>query len=317
LGGDARDPHHLNLPIIQSIASLHPDVIVFQGYGDPTNLLAILFSKIAGIPYVLSVDGGDISSAPKITQHFVRSIVRGADAFIAGGRSAEKLLISCGAPRERIFRILVATDLNRFQSLADHIGADSIPATPDEETGAKTILFIGRLVPEKGVLDLTEAFLRLYIEDRRLKLVIIGRGPLKEEIRKTTQGLSPGTVEIIDYLEEDEFVRTLTKSHVLVLPSRKEPLGIVTLEAYVSGTPVVLSDACGSVGVLPDSPWVTAFPAGDVDLLTSSIREALGLRRRSVDPDHQNQIEAFLNENSLDRRAKEFESVIKTAAKLH
>ena len=312
--GDARDPYHLNLSIIRLIAKRHPDVLVIHGYGDPTNLLVISFARIAGIPYVLSIDGGDIRSTPRIAQYMVRSMVRGARAFTVGGSSAEKLLLRYGAPRERLFPLLVATDLQDIHSMAMSLRMESASRLPvQRENTSGTILFVGRLVPEKGVLDLIGAFRRLHHEDRDLRLVIVGRGPLKEELQKATQGMIAGSVVFIDHLQEVDFIRTLSTSGVLVLPSHNEPLGIVSLEAFVAGIPVVLSDVCGSVGTLPDSPWVTIFPAGNIESLTLSIRKALNLRLNGLESGHLSQIRDFLKENSLDRQAEAFEAAIRTA----
>jgi glycosyltransferase involved in cell wall biosynthesis len=314
LRGDAYDPYHLNPSAILWIARYRPDVVVVQGYGDPTNLLAILYCKIKRIPYVLSVDGGEIGSVPRIAQFLIRSIVQGARAFIAGSSSAERVLRFYGAPQERIFRVLVATDLERVHNAAMRLrAASTLGIHNQEETAAKTILFVGRLVPEKGILDLVDAFLRLRQGDRDLRLLVIGRGPLKEKLQQATRKQAPVDVMFVDFLDHEDFATTLTNAGVLVLPSRKEPVGIVSLEAFVAGTPVVLSDACGTVGALPDSPWVTVFPAGDIGALTNSIGRSLKARLRELDPVHIGQIRAFLNDNSFSRQAEEFENATKVA----
>jgi glycosyltransferase involved in cell wall biosynthesis len=318
LRGDARDPCHFNPSIIQSIARFRPDVLVTHGYGDLTNLLAILFSKIAGIPYILAVDGGDLSSTPRVARYLIRAIVRAAESCIAGGRSAERLLVLSGASPEKVLRLAVTTDLERVHSIAMRVRAGSASEIPGERAKiSKTILFVGRLVPEKGVLDLMDAFRSLQREARELKLMILGRGPLQEHLRKAARLLRHDSVAFIDYLEEDDFIRALTLSSVLVLPSHKEPLGIVAVEAFAAGTPVVLSDACGCVGTLPDSPWVVVFPSGSLEALKSSIEQALNVTANGLSPEHLAEIRSFLNEHSISRRVQAFESATRAAVQSH
>lgn len=314
LRGDAYDPYHLNASVIRRIAEHRPDVVVSQGYGDPTTILAVFACKAMGIPYVLAVDGGDPSSIPRIAQLLVRSIVHGAEAFIAGSPGAELLLCFLGAPPGRIFRLPVASDLARIHTLAMRLRVESsLKAGMREEAKRKTILFVGRLVPEKGIADLVEAFLRLHQGNDNLRMLIVGRGPLKKMIPTVFGRDGSQAITVVDYLEEAELVRKLVTADVLVLPSRKEPFGLVALEGFVSGIPVVVSDACGCKDSAPASSRMTIFPAGNVDLLVKSISEALGHSAASWDSSDLQEVTSFLGENSPDRCAEQFERAVRAA----
>jgi len=60
----------------------------------------------------------------------------------------------------------------------------------------------------------------------------------------------------------------------LAPPSQKEAFGIVGMETFVSGLPVVLFTACGSIGSLPDSEWMIKVQAGNVSKLADGLRRA-------------------------------------------
>lgn len=147
-------------------------------------------------------------------------------------------------------------------------GNDSDPAAPI------TVGFLGRLVPEKGVLVLLDAVAR----DPRLRLRAAGSGPLAAELPRlvATRGIGD-RVEFIGPVDPDdvvEFYRTLDVLAVpsLPTPSWTEQFGRVAVEAMACGVPVVSSDA----GALPDVVGGAGIvvPAGDVPALTAALLDA-------------------------------------------
>jgi glycosyltransferase involved in cell wall biosynthesis len=154
-----------------------------------------------------------------------------------------------------------------------HFRRDCPPPDLYERLGARSrIGFAGRLVPEKGVLDLLEAFLPL--ADRAF-LVLLGEGPLRDIVRRQAEeaGIAdrvmlPGFItyrQIPAYLKELDF---------LVLPSRtttcwKEQFGHVLVEAMLAGVPVIGSDS-GAIPEVIGEAGLT-FPEGNV----SALRERL------------------------------------------
>lgn len=132
-------------------------------------------------------------------------------------------------------------------------------------TGPFRIGFVGRLVPEKGILDLWEAFVPL--ADRAV-LVLIGEGPLREVIRqKAMMAGVAQRVEMPGFVPYAQMPTWLSKLDVLVLPSRttpvwKEQFGHVLAEAMLAGVPVIGSDSGAIPEVIGDAGLI--FPEGDV-----------------------------------------------------
>jgi glycogen(starch) synthase len=112
--------------------------------------------------------------------------------------------------------------------------------------GEKLILFIGRLVREKGVQVLLEALpmIRDHFPDTRL--VVAGRGPFEEDLRRTALNLGVDRfVTFAGYIDEPVRNQLYAQADVAAFPSLYEPFGLVALEAMATGTPVVVSDTGG------------------------------------------------------------------------
>jgi glycogen(starch) synthase len=112
-------------------------------------------------------------------------------------------------------------------------------------TDEKLILYVGRLVHEKGVHLLLESMPQL-IRDFNAKLVIVGEGYLKEELIKRAEELGIGSkVFITGFLESSTLRGLFRVADVCVIPSLYEPFGIVALEAMVSKCPIVTTGVGG------------------------------------------------------------------------
>ncbi len=151
--------------------------------------------------------------------------------------------------------------------------------------------FVGRLVEQKGVLDLLEAAARL---KRDYAVVLVGAGPLQPaiETRATELGMRD-RVEMLGGVPSDRMPEILNTLDVLVLPSRtrpnwKEQFGRALVEAMACEVPVVGSDSGEIPNVIGDVGLI--FPEGNVDALAThlealrgspELRSTLGARGRA------------------------------------
>lgn len=114
------------------------------------------------------------------------------------------------------------------------------------------ILFVGRLAPEKAVDELIRGFALLSPEIRaRTRLRIAGDGPEKPMIEKLVGDLNLGdAVEILGAVPSDQTVHLFNEAFVFVLPSHREPWGVVVSEAMAAGLPVIAPFWVGAVADL-------------------------------------------------------------------
>jgi glycosyltransferase involved in cell wall biosynthesis len=140
-------------------------------------------------------------------------------------------------------------------------------------------LFLGRLVRDKGVLDLVRAWQRIVATRTDGYLVVVG--PDEENL------FAPGILRetkrmvVLDHSFEPE--RYLRAADVLCLPSHREGFGNVILEAACAAVPAIASRIYGIVDAVVDHQTGLLFPVGDVDSLTACMIKLMdepNLRRR-------------------------------------
>jgi len=161
-------------------------------------------------------------------------------------------------PQDKITVIPNGISTEKFQ-LEESLGElRSNYALPQE----KIILFVGRLVHEKGAHVLLEAFPGILRSVPQAKLVVVGKGGEQEALEaKARQSGIREKVCFTGYLPEQDLLRLYKCADVAVFPSLYEPFGIVALEAMASGIPVVLSDTGGLREIVVDGvDGFKAFP---------------------------------------------------------
>ena len=129
-------------------------------------------------------------------------------------------------------------------------------------------VFVGRIVRDKGICELIDAFTRLCNERNDVKLILVGR------FEDKLDPLPKGTKEIIDNNSNIDFVGYqsdvrpyLASSDVLVLPSYREGFPNVVLQAGAMGLPVIVSDVNGSDEVIEPGVNGLIIPKYDPDAL--------------------------------------------------
>ncbi|MGA9622266.1 glycosyltransferase family 4 protein, partial [Methanoregula sp.] len=107
---------------------------------------------------------------------------------------------------------------------------------------APLILFIGRLVYQKGP-DLFIDALRTVCRDRwDAKVIVAGDGGMRQFLQERARDLP---VNFVGYIPDSEYIRLLNACDLVVIPSRNEPFGLVLLEAWSAEKPVVACDVGG------------------------------------------------------------------------
>jgi len=131
------------------------------------------------------------------------------------------------------------------------------------------LLFMGRLVRQKGVYDLLEAVASLDVS-----VGMIGKGEEQEGLAAFIQENNMGDrVDLLGFIPVEEKHRLLKGCEVFVLPSYEEGYGIVIGEAIAAGRPVIAYELPHYKETFNDS--LLYVPAGDVAALRNQIRSAL------------------------------------------
>ena len=147
-----------------------------------------------------------------------------------------------GLPYEKINVIPNGVNLNKFSGVVRDYDFRRQYAMDNE----KIILYVGRLVYEKGVQHLIGAMPKILANYHDAKLVICGRGGMLDELRQEAHNLGiDNKVYFAGYCDTKKVQKMYKCADVAVFPSTYEPFGIVALEGMLSGTPTVVSDVGG------------------------------------------------------------------------
>lgn len=155
---------------------------------------------------------------------------------------------------------------------------NSIKKVHNEPAAPLHVVLPGRLVPEKGHLDLISALRNPRLADRSLRITFAGHGRLHEELLRLAQGL-PFPLTITGELKHLHFLELVSSADIVVIPSRFEGFGLTALEAMGLSKPVIASSAGGLPEVMGNTGRLVAV--GDVDALACAIAALLddsGLR---------------------------------------
>ena len=110
----------------------------------------------------------------------------------------------------------------------------------------KIILFMGRLVYEKGIQHLISAMPKILEGYHDAKLVICGKGGMQDELQEQVNAMGIGNkVYFAGYMKGKDVQKMYKAADIAVFPSTYEPFGIVALEAMLSENPIVVSDIGG------------------------------------------------------------------------
>jgi glycosyltransferase involved in cell wall biosynthesis len=301
---------HINPGIIKLAKNY--DIWVIGGYSTPSAILLILLCLILNKPYVIVFDG---INPKKLKENenplkflLKKLLVRKCSAFFANGQVGRLYGLKLGVSEEKIYNQYLSVDLKKFmvglpskKAVRNKIREDyRIPAD------AFLILFIGRLIKKKGVLDLIEAFNNLSSKNPDYYLMIIGDGALRGNVQ--TLANANEKLKYIGFIDYDEIWKYYYASDVFVLPTYDDPWGLVINEALACGLPTVTTTSAGAyLDLVEDGVTGFLYDAGDKAKLTDLL---LKVRQYDMQLFYENAIKT-ISSWSLDNSKASFAKMIK------
>jgi glycogen(starch) synthase len=135
-------------------------------------------------------------------------------------------------------------------------------------------LYMGRVVYEKGVHVLVEAWARVAAQRPGSRLVMAGTGDQLEAVKQRAEALGiQGSITFTGFISDEDRDRLYRVADVATFPSIYEPFGIVALEAMAAGCPVIVSEAGGLGEVVSQGETGLKVPAHSPDALAGAILE--------------------------------------------
>lgn len=140
----------------------------------------------------------------------------------------------------------------------------------------KIILYVGRLVYEKGIQNLIAAMPKVLDRYHDSKLIICGRGGMIDELRDQVKYLGiENKVYFAGYCDSKKMQKMYKCADVAVFPSTYEPFGIVAIESMLSGTPTIVSDVGGLNEIIEHGVTGMKSYAGNANSIADSVLSLL------------------------------------------
>ncbi|MFZ0686510.1 MAG: glycosyltransferase family 4 protein [Terriglobales bacterium] len=248
----------LNAGLAESLKKFSPHAIVCGGYNYFASWQALRWARCHKVRFILWSESNaqDARSQRRPVEFLKAYFQERCDGFVVPGKSAFEYLRLLGSPADLIFTAPDAVDNAFFATEAEKVRLD--PSAYRESFGLpqRFILFVGRLVPEKGVSDLLVAYATLQSEVRhKVGLVFAGDGASRKDLMLRAQQVSPGTVCFSGFAQREDLAALYALAETLVLPTHSDPWGLVVNEAMACGLPVIVSSVAGCAADLVEDGW--------------------------------------------------------------
>jgi glycosyltransferase involved in cell wall biosynthesis len=208
------------------ITKVNPDVI--QSHGLVAGFIAVFWGKIFGKRVLTTTHS--IYSFPKkgLYRNFVKRIFDNSQAVLTLSKQSKKEIVGLGIDEKKVKVFTYWIDLNKFKKVGD--------AKKKLKWQKKfVVLFVGRLIPEKGVYVLLEAA-RSW--SKKITLAVAGTGPLEDEVRDAAK--ENWNIMYLGKIEQENLPLYYSASDLTIVPSTSEEgFGRVILESLACGTPVI------------------------------------------------------------------------------
>jgi glycosyltransferase involved in cell wall biosynthesis len=171
-------PYFFNFTIFYKLFKYSPDLVIISGYSQPSSFLSILYAKLFKKQLVLWCESNkyDQRYEHSFKETYKRWFVRNCAGYIVPGQASFEYLLSLGAPEKKIYRAPNAVDNDYFSRVADQKRKDKEQFKQSQGYPKKVVLYVGRLVDQKGILDSLKAFQATCANQPELGLVLIGNG---------------------------------------------------------------------------------------------------------------------------------------------
>ena len=245
--------------------------VIHAHFAFPDGTICADLASASHTPFVVTLHGSDVSQivcAKSALGGFVRRKLAGASALICvSEKMKNEVLCAYSASVPRVLTVRNGYDESLFCVAVDR-------RVPD-------VLFVGALREVKQPNLLIEAFAMLAASHSG-RLHMVGDGPMRGTLENMVRHL--GLTERVCFhgqVTRERVATMMKESHVVVLPSRREGMPMVVIEALACGTPVVATRVGGIAEVLREGCGVLMSPIASPEDIAAALADVLG---REWDP---------------------------------
>jgi len=276
----------LNWGLGSALSNCDPAAIVCGGYNYAASWISQTWARRKGVPFFAWVESNrrDLRTHSRWRELLKKKFLNGCSGFLVAGQSSFDYLNSYHLPREKIFTAPNAVDSDLFASCAN-AARENNDVRRRLRLPERFFLFVGRMVRDKGIFDLLEAYRLLPADIRRgVGLVFAGDGPDRAQLERAAELIHPGNIVFSGFVQRDDLPAYYGSADLFILPTHSDAWGLVVNEAMACGLPIICTAAAGCVEDLVTDHWNGRIVAPyDVHQLTAALVElATNIALRSV-----------------------------------
>jgi glycosyltransferase involved in cell wall biosynthesis len=245
----------------------------------PQGLLAGLAATVSRTPHVATIHGGDVFALRGATFARLKLLaMRLADVTTANSTATLQAALDLGAAASRTVRI----PMGASEPPPDSATA-AMPVRASFRQGAGPLLvFVGRLIEEKGADDLLHAIAILSKNWPDIRALLVGDGQARAELKQLAARLGVAErVTFIGWVDASQVPTYLAAADVFVGPSKRSPQGwqeaqgLSFVEAMLSGVPVVATDSGGITDLVRHEVTGLVVPQNDPASIAAAVERLL------------------------------------------
>jgi len=229
-------------PLLMATALLGPVKRIQKAFGSnivldahylyPDGVAAVWIGRQLGLPVILTARGNDVTLLPQYfaPRAMINWAVRHAFRVITVSEALREQLITLGTEPGKVITLRNGVDLARFHPV------DHEEARARVGMSGTTLLSVGHLIERKGHEVIIESLPSL----EGVNHYIVGEGPLEAKLRQLAHKLGvDDRVTFVGNVSQEHLIDYYSAADALVLPSMREGMPNVVLEALACGTPVI------------------------------------------------------------------------------
>lgn len=286
-----------DLETVSSIRTFikYSNIDILHSHGYKSNFYAILATLFMNTQKVTTCHNWiGTGYKMKFYEKLDKFLLNRFDKVISVSSLIEKEILDNGISKSKVVIIDNGIDIDKFTDVKN---IDYLRKEFNLNSDSKIIGTIGRLSAEKGLLYFLEASKRVLGKFPHTKFLIVGDGPLRQELQKESVKLGIEKDVIFTGIRND-IPEVLSLMDIFVLPSLKEGLPISLLEAMAAKKSIIATNVGGVPGVIKNGDSGILIEPKDVQGLVDNIIELIKNRKKAI----------FLAQNAYEKVKKEFSS---------
>lgn len=253
------------LPRLKRLREDFPFDVIDAEFFWPDGVAAMHLARALGVPFSVKARGSDIhywGGLPAVRAQMVEA-AREAGGLLSVSAALKGSREALGMPGAKIEVLYTGIDLNRFRPV------DRAAAKAALGVDGPLLVSAGALIPLKGQALVIEALREL----PEATLILVGDGPERARLDALARPLGP-RVRILGNRPHEDLPGLLAAADAMVLPSEREGLANVWVEALACGTPLVITDVGGAREVV-DRPEAGRLVAREPAAIAEGVRSLL------------------------------------------